>query len=210
MSAAAQVAPSSSEVAQYTGILAAAHNGDSDELNVLLKSDIDLEIRDSNGRTPLLVAVFASNDDIVQLLAQAGADMNALDRSVYDGVTIAAVADDVEMLKLLLSLGNSAENITSPYDGTALIAAAHLGHVEVVKLLINSEAPLDHVNNLDWTALIEAVVLGNGEENHIETVRALLDAGADKSIGDGQGILPLQLARGLGYAEIVKLLGREN
>ena len=50
----------------------------------------------------------------------------------------------------------------SPYDGTALIAAAHLGHHEVVRALVEAGAPLDHVNNLGWTALIEAVILGDG------------------------------------------------
>lgn len=47
----------------------------------------------------------------------------------------------------------------------ALIAAAHLGHVEVVKALIAGKAPLDRVNNLNWTALIESIVLGDGGPN---------------------------------------------
>jgi hypothetical protein len=35
--------------------------------------------------------------------------------------------------------------------------------------MIAAHAPLDHVNNLQWTALIESIVLGN---SHIETLRA--------------------------------------
>ena len=85
---------------------------------------------------------------------RAGANPNALERDRYDIVTIAAVANDVATLALALGLGASAKNVTSRYDGTALIAAAHLGHVEVVRLLIRAGAPLDHVNNLGWTALI--------------------------------------------------------
>ncbi|MEP2029245.1 MAG: hypothetical protein ABJI96_11135, partial [Paracoccaceae bacterium] len=46
--------------------------------------------------------------------------------------TIAAVADDPELMSLAITLGNDPSLTTSPYDGTALIAAAHLGHVEVV------------------------------------------------------------------------------
>ena len=46
------------------------------------------------------------------------------------------------------------------YDGTAPIAAAHLGHDGVVRQLIAAGAPLDHVNNLHWTALIESIVAG--------------------------------------------------
>ena len=202
----AQVAPSRSEVAQYTGLHAAAHSGDLDEMVSLIKAGADVETRDSNGRTPLLVAAFASQDEAVSVLAKAGADMNALDHSAYDCVTIASVANDVEMVELALTLGNSAGNITSPYDGTALIAAAHLGHVEVVQQLINGKAPLDHINNLGWTALIEAVVLGNGGANHIETVRALVIAGANKSIADRQGMLPIQHAKERGYTDIVNIL----
>ena len=42
-------------------------------------------------------------------------------------MTIAAVRDDVPTLKALLASGASAKLISSIYDGTALIAAAHLG-----------------------------------------------------------------------------------
>jgi hypothetical protein len=71
---------------------------------------------------------------------------------------------------LLLSLGASAKQVTSRYDGTALIAAAHLGHAGVVRQLIAAGAPLDHVNNLHWTAAIEAVVLGDGGPRHQATL----------------------------------------
>src|SRR5262249_57751525 len=90
------------------------------------------------------------------------ANPNALENDRYDIVTIAAVADDVPTLKVALELGCRAKNITSRYDGTALIAAAHLGHAEVVRTLIAAGAPLDHVNNLGWTAVIESIVLGDG------------------------------------------------
>ncbi len=135
----------------------------------------------------------------------ARANANALDNQKYDVVTIAAVANDVRMLKLVLKNGASAKNITSPYDGTALIAAAHLGHVEVVKTLIAAGAPLDHVNNLAWTALIEVVVLGDGGPNHVACAKALLGAGADKSIGDRNGITPLQHARTRGFTAMIAL-----
>ena len=74
------------------------------------------------------------------------------------------------MLELALASGGNARAITSPYKGTALIAAAHLGHAKVVEALIAAKAPLDHVNNLGWTALIEAIVLGDGGPRHQATV----------------------------------------
>ena len=85
--------------------------------------------------------------------------------------------------------------MTSRYDGTALIAAAHLGHDGVVRQLIEAGAPLDHVNNLHWTALIEAIVLGNGGPRHEATLQALVDAGANTQLADREGRTPLALAR---------------
>jgi ankyrin repeat protein len=139
-------------------------------------------------------------------LLKAGADPDALDAQRYDIVTIAAVADDVSMLKLALDGGARATNITSPYDGTALIAAAHLGHDGVVRMLIAARAPLDHVNNLGWTALIESIVLGDGGRRHVATLKALVDAGASVNLADRAGATPLTLAKTRGYAEMVAIL----
>jgi ankyrin repeat protein len=112
----------------------------------------------------------------------------------------------VPTLKLALELGCSARNITSRYDGTALIAAAHLGHAEVVRTLIGARAPLDHVNNLGWTAVIEAIVLGDGGSRHQDTLKALIDAKANLMIADRGGQTPLRLARSRGYPAMVKML----
>jgi ankyrin repeat protein len=123
-------------------------------------------------------------------------------------VTIASVADDEETLRVLLSLGASAKLTTSRYDGTALIAAAHLGHDGVVRQLIAAGAPLDHVNNLHWTAVIESIVLGDGGPRHQCHAEGLIDAGANLQLTDRQGQTPLQLARTRGYPEMVKMLSR--
>src|SRR5262245_21105535 len=144
----------------------------------------------------------------VRALVRGGANPIALDVQRYDSLTIAAVQDDAAMVTLALSLGTSAGNVTSPYDGAALIAAAHLGHAEVVRELIKARPPLDHVNNLGWTALLEAVILGDGGRRHIETVRALVDAGANVNIADRQGLTPLAHARQRQYAEMVTILTR--
>ena len=202
----AQVPPSSAEVKLFVPLHAATYLGDVREIKRLIDRGDSLEDRDASGRTALHIAAFASQDDALKALADAGANLNALEFQAYDIVTIAAVANDLQFLDLALSLGASAGNVTSPYDGTALIAAAHLGHYEIVELLIRAGAPLNHINNLGWTALIEAVVLGNGGPHHVETVRALIDAGADKTITDREGVSPLQHAKRMNYSEIVDLL----
>ena len=204
--AAAQTPPSAQQVAQYGGLHAAAWSGDLAQLQRLIGARADLNARDTNGRTPLHVATFARQMQALRLLAQAGADLGALDNDRYDAVTIAAVADDEATLSLLLSLGASAKLVTSRYDGSALIAAAHLGHDGVVRQLIQAGAPLDHVNNLHWTALIESIVLGQGGPRHVATLQALVEAGADTQLADRQGQTPLALARARGYAPMVQIL----
>ncbi|MGB0630182.1 MAG: ankyrin repeat domain-containing protein [Alphaproteobacteria bacterium] len=206
LQATAQVPPTDSEYAAYTGLLAAAARGDVATVAAMAKDKSLLDARDSYQRTPLMVAAYAGKHDAAKALIAAGADLNALERDRYDVVTIASVADDVEMLRIALEAGADPGQTTSPYDGTALIAAAHLGHVEVVKTLIAAGAPLDHVNNLAWTALIESIVLGDGGANHVACLKALVDAGANVNIADGNGVSPLKLAERHGYDEMVRIL----
>jgi hypothetical protein len=204
----AQVAPSASERAGYTGLFAAAARGDASEIAKLAAIGVDLNARDAYGRTPLHVAAHASQLDAMRALVKAGADPNALDVDRYDIVTIAAVANDLPTLALALALGCSARNVTSRYDGTALIAAAHLGHTDVVRALIGAGAPLDHVNNLGWTALIESIVLGNGGPRHTATLTALVGAGANVNVADRGGTTPLELATRRGFREMVAALAK--
>ncbi|MBK9702466.1 MAG: ankyrin repeat domain-containing protein [Betaproteobacteria bacterium] len=205
--AAAQVPPTAAEAAAYTGLHAAAWRGDVPAIERLAAGGkAALEARDAHGRTPLHVATFARQRGAVRALLKAGADTAAFESGRYDAVTIAAVADDEETLRLLLALGASAKLVTSRYDGTALIAAAHLGHDGVVRQLIAAGAPLDHVNNLHWTALIEAIVLGDGGARHQATLEALLKAGANTQLADRSGQTPLALARARGYDAMVRAL----
>ena len=202
----AQVAPSAAEAAAYTGLHAAAHKGDASKIARLLVGGAAVNATDAHGRTPLHVATFARQRDAIRALVKAGADINRLENDRYDAVTIASVADDEETLRVLLQLGASAKQTTSRYDGTALIAAAHLGHDGVVRQLIAAGAPLDHVNNLHWTAAIEAVVLGDGGSRHQATLKALIEAGANLQLTDRHGQTPLALARSRGYSAMVLML----
>ena len=201
----AQVPPSTAEVARYSGLHAAAQRGDVAQIQRLATA-ATVNTVDSYGRTPVHVATFAKQREAIRALVKAGADLGKLESDRYDAVTIASVADDEETLRVLLQLGASAKLTTSRYDGTALIAAAHLGHDGVVRQLIQAGAPLDHVNNLHWTAAIEAVVLGDGGKRHQSTLKALIDAGANLKLTDRHGQTPLQLAKARGYSEMVNML----
>jgi uncharacterized protein len=202
----AQIPPNASELRVYAGLHAAAAKGDTGEIERLIAAGQNPNAQDAHSRTPLHVTAHFGHQAAAQTLLKAGANPNALDAQRYDIVTIAAVNNDVPMLKLALAGGCDPKAITSPYQGTALIAAAHLGHAEVVRVLIAAGAPLDHVNKLDWTALMESIVLGNGGKAHIDTLEALVKAGANVNIADRQGVTPLGHAKSRGYGEMVRIL----
>jgi ankyrin repeat protein len=204
--ASAQVTPTEAELRAYSGLHAAAARGDVADIERRAGAGENKEAVDARRRTPLHVAVYQKRHDAARALMRLGADPNRLEIDRYDIITIAAVANDVPMLKLALEGGGNPKAVTSIYDGTALIAAAHLGHAEVVRTLIAAGAPLDHVNNLKWTALIESIVLGDGGRNHTETLRALVEAGANVNMPDGNGATPLALARSRGYRDMVAIL----
>ena len=204
--ASAQVPPTAQEIANYGGLFAAAHRGDAAGITRQIAAGADARARDGYGRTPLHVAAYAGQHDAMRALAAGGVDPNAMENDRYDMVTIAAVANDLPTLKVALALGNRPTNITSRYDGTALIAAAHLGHASVVRELIRAGAPLDHVNNLGWTALIESITLGDGGPRHLATLKALIDGGANVNLGDRNGSTPSSLARRRGYTAMVVIL----
>jgi ankyrin repeat protein len=205
-SALAQVPPSERELRIYAGLHDAAARGDAAEIEQLIAEGEKPNIQDANSRTPLHVAAYLRQYAAARALIRFGADPNALDAQRYDVLTIAAVNDDLEMLKIALEGGANARAITGPDDGTALIAAAHRGHVNIVRALIGAKAPLNHVNNLGWTALLEAIVLGNGGANHTATVAELVKAGADVTLPDRHGQTPLAHARSRGYSQIARIL----
>jgi uncharacterized protein len=202
----AQTPPTDAERAAYTGLLAVTSNRAHNEIRQLIVNGVPLEAKDRSDRTAYLVAAYNADPVAMELLAKAGADTRAKDNRNYDAITILAVSNHPDMMQKAIDLGGDPRAITSPYLGTALIAAAHLGHVEVVRRLIKAGAPLDHVNNLGWTALIESIVLGDGGANHTQVLKDLLDAGANPNLPDRNGASPVQLAEGRGHAHMAALL----
>jgi ankyrin repeat protein len=202
----AQNAPTDRDLKIYAGLHAAAANGDVAEIEKLVAEGENPNIQDSNSRTPLIVATFRRHHDVARTLLRLGANPNARDLQSFDMLTIAAVQNDLDMLKIGLAGGANVAAVTGNLDGSALISAAHLGHVEILRALIEGKAPLDHVNRLGWSALMMAVVLGNGSKNHVECVEALVKAGADTEIKDRQGQTALAHARARKYEDMVKIL----
>lgn len=187
--------------------LEAAKKNNSRKIQDLLNKGVEIDARDNHERTALMIATYENNIDAAILLIEAGANVNAQDDRLESPFLHAGARGHLEILKATLATGKVDHMVLNRYGGTALIPACERGYTEVVKELLKIEGyPIDHINNLTWTALMEAIVLGNGGKTHTNIVQLLVDAGCDVNIPDKNGISPLQHAKKSGYSDIVKIL----
>ncbi|WP_019146284.1 ankyrin repeat domain-containing protein [Aeromicrobium massiliense] len=186
-------------------LLRAAERGDADAVAVALRAGADLEARDRHERTALLLASTHDRVAVARLLVAMGADPDALDDRHDTPWLVTGVTGSVAMLETLLPARPDL-TIRNRFGGLSPIPASERGHADYVRRVARTGVDLDHVNDLGWTALLEAVILGDGGRDHQEVVRALLDAGADPSIADRDGVTPRQHAERRGYRTITRLL----
>ncbi len=190
-------------------LLAAAEAGDPDRAALALRAGADLEARDAARRTPLLLAVAGDHDVTARLLVALGADPDALDERSDTPWLVTGVTGSVPMAQLLLRFQPDL-TVRNRYGGISVIPAAERGHADYVQLMTTTAMDLDHVNDLGWTALLEAVILGDGGPAHQRIVRTLLEAGADPALADREGVTALQHARQKGQAEVARILRRHG
>jgi ankyrin repeat protein len=78
--------------------------------------------------------------------------------------------------------------------------------VETVRVLLEAGVAVDHVNNLGWTALLEAVILGDGSARYADIVRLLIAHHANLNLPDRQGVTALAHAQQRGQRAVSMLL----
>lgn len=186
-------------------LIAAAEDDDLAVVETLLAQGADVHTVDTRGRTALIAAAYGDHLAVAAALIRAGADVNVQDDTQQSAYLIPTADGSLEMLKLTLAAGADVHSKDS-YNGTGLIRAADRGHVEIIQELLKTDIEIDHVNRLGWTALLEAIILGDGGPRHTEVVRLLVEAGADVNLADGQGVTPLAHAQNRGYTEIAAIL----
>ena len=188
-------------------LIEGAAAGRVDEVERLLEEGANVATTDATGRTALVAAAYGNHVDVVERLIEAGADVDVEDDSQQSAFLIATseVGDDPRLLELTLANGADVRSLDS-YNGTGLIRAADRGFTAIVARLLETDIEVDHVNRLEWTALLEAIILGDGGHDHVETVRLIVEAGADVNIADNEGVTPLEHAEQAGYDEIGVIL----
>jgi len=186
-------------------LLSAVQAHDVDQVQRSINAGVSVDSRDGRGRTALLIATHYNSINSAKFLITAGADVNAMDKQEDSPFLFAGAEGRLEILRMTVASGADLDSLNR-YGGTALIPAAHHGHVETVRFLLTTKINLDHVNKLGWTALLEAVILGDGGPVYQAIVKLLLDAGADTSIADHEGVTPLQHAQIANKRAIINLL----
>ncbi|MGG0656130.1 ankyrin repeat domain-containing protein [Rummeliibacillus pycnus] len=187
-------------------LLNAVHKQDLYAVKKLIRAGADLDQQNDSGRTPLMIATYNNDVDIAKMLIDIGADVNIQDDLQNTPFLYAAAEGYLNILKLMIQSGAD-PTVTDRYGSTALIPAAEHGNLEVLKLLLNkTEIDVNHINNLGWTALLEAIILGDGGKKYQECVQMLLQHQANPNIADKDGVTPIEHAEKLGYKEIEILL----
>jgi uncharacterized protein len=152
-------------------------------------------------------AAQANRVDEARELIEQGANVNATDAARQTALHYAAGegAADPAMIELLLDKGARVDALDAQ-GNTPLIRAARRGYPELVGPLVDAGADVDHVNQLGWTALLESVIFGDGSEPYAQTVRALVEAGADARMADVHGVPPRTHAELAGQTEVAAIL----
>ena len=160
----------------------AARDGELELLNILLEAGAPANETEGNSLALILAATTSS--DVVERLLKAGAAVDSTDSYDQTALYCAAAANRLDIAQLLLAAGASSTSGDSTGGHLPLQIATLEGHVEMVRLLVESGADLDTREPvLGNTALLTAC---GGYENtdpaFAEIVRILLDAGADYTV----------------------------
>lgn len=224
----------------FTALALAAQNGHLAMARLLLDNGAQVDARNETKRcwTPLMVASFHGQTNIVTLLLQRGALVDAIANDGWRALMLASQKGSVAIVRLLLNRGASV-NAAKKNGWSALMIAAFHGHDEIVTLLAQRGATMDAGNNEGWTALMFAAGKGrtncihalirrgalvdarnrqNGrtalmmaaQNGHLRALEALIHHGAAVNTCSFEGWTPLMLTALLGRTELASVLIREG
>jgi ankyrin repeat protein len=208
-----------------TSLILSAKNGHSDTVKTLLESGANVNDKDLNGKTALIVSAKNGHTYTVETLLEKNADTNVQDKNGKTALMLSAIYGYIPIVQVLINKGVDVNARDMLFNTTALMEAARKGHIAIVKLLLDSGADVNAKDSHGQTALIRAAkhgfsgtsssagFFGHGgfsnranSTNHIDTIRALLDRGADLNAKDREGWTALMRAAEKGYVITVKIL----
>jgi len=207
--------------------------GNITEVQRLLDAETNLELKDQNGYTPLMHAVKQQNPQMVEMLANFGANVNISDDLEDTALVWASSMNNFEIVKILLEKG------ADPDKGnfTPVMWSAFHGNVQMLKLFLEYRANLNSRTHEGWTALMWTAEKGNiqamwellrrgakvnmqnntgqtalmfaSRSGNIATVGLLLKKGGDSSIVDFDKKTALDYAKNFQHMDVIRLLEKE-
>lgn len=189
-----------------TALHQAVYSGNVEIATILLDHGAGTEQSSGQGQTILGTAASSGHLPLVDLLLVRGADVNFETATGFTPLFSAAAENKFDVVERLLQEDDIDINFPTYFGDTALSVAAEHGYVGIVKAIAERPEVDPNVQNFraGSTALHAAVTAGS-----TGCVRALLKAGADKSIEDDEGRTPEALALELGQERLAKLLAKE-
>ncbi|XP_048733464.1 titin homolog isoform X3 [Ostrea edulis] len=184
---------------------------------LLAKDSSLLEVKDSQGFTPLHMSVISGNAPLLKLLLKKGADIRSLDNELHTPTHWATVCGHLEILDILVDNGAELSSADShnayPIHYAAQMNGKDNNHSDskvgekVLKKLLDSGVPHDVTDKDGRQPLLWAASAGN-----IESIKLLVKAGADVNAIDKDGLSALHCASSRGHShciEEMKKLGAE-
>ncbi|WP_167496567.1 ankyrin repeat domain-containing protein [Desulfopila sp. IMCC35006] len=209
-------------------LLEAAARGDLTGVKNLLDQGADVNVKNKDGITALMLASADGYKDIVELLLTQGADVNglnnngetALDLTSYTEIKVllrkydqsatpdflcyAARVGDIHAVETYLARGVDI-NARETEGLTALIEASQEGKKDVVALLLEKGADINTRTEYGLTALMAA-----SRNGHSDVVKLLLAKRADVNIKNTYGDSALSIASKMSHRDIVELLHQHD
>ncbi len=150
------------------------------------------------------MAARSGNLETVNLLIETGANLYQKDKSGNTAFLLACQGGSTEVVKRLLSLGFDAESANN-YGNFGLILAARTP--AILKMLLDAGAKVDRRTKINGYGNMTALYVA-AQNGYTESVRTLIEAGADVNIPDFDGTTPLNRAKMGKHLEIIELLKR--
>nr|XP_023030075.1 ankyrin repeat domain-containing protein 17-like [Leptinotarsa decemlineata] len=231
-----------SERTKDTPLSLACSGGRYEVVELLLNRNANKEHRNVSDYTPLSLAASGGYVNIIKLLLSHGAEINSRTGSKLgiSPLMLAAMNGHTAAVKLLLDMGSDINAQIETNRNTALTLACFQGRHEVVSLLLDRKANVEHRAKTGLTPLMEAasggyvdvgrVLLDKGadvnaipvpssrdtaltiaaDKGHVRFVELLLCRGAQVEVKNKKGNSPLWLAANGGHQPVVELLYNVN
>lgn len=170
-------------------------------VEILLKNnDININLENVLGLTPISHASKFGYTKIVEMLIKAGADVNKTDKLFITPLMNAAANGHYDIVKLLIE--NKADiNMKDVNNATALHYASSSNHTDIIKLLVENKADINAKTDVHITPIMYSCQLSN-----YDAVKFLVDNGAKLDECDIYEENVLHYAISSGNIEIVEYI----